>query len=126
MSNEINVPHTFSQLEGKFKRMETEVILDDGSKFSLTTYQKTSGDKCLLTYASVSKQLPCRGAGDAFLYGHRMGHDYHRVLEAAKLKRVTANAVTEQHGRYLSQLQMIVEAAKKYYGWTAITLEASK
>lgn len=124
MSNELNIPHTFSTLEGKYKRMETEVLISEDMKLSLTTYQKLSGDKCLMTYASVSKRLPTRTTGDAFLYGHSIGHDYHRVFETAKLKRVTANAVTEQHGRYLVQLPMIVEAAKKYYGVTILKLES--
>lgn len=118
MSNDINIPHTTSVLEGKYKRMETEVLISEDLKLSLTTYQKTSGDKCLLTYASVSRKLV--GHSAPFLYGHRLGQDYNRVFEAANLKRVTANAVTEQHGRYLVQLPMIVEAAKKYYSYTIV------
>ena len=126
MSNDLNIPHTTSKLEGNFKRMETEVLISDELKLSLTTYQRVSGVKALVTYASVSKRLPTRGAGDAFLYGHRLGQDYNVVFESANLKRVTAKAVTEQHGRYLVQLPIIMEAAKKYYGVTILKLEASK
>lgn len=113
MSNEINVPHTTSTLEGKYKRIETEVLIDEDTKLSLTTYQKTSGDKCLLTYATVSKKLV--GHSAPFLYGYRLGHDYHRVLKTSKV-RATANALKTQHGEFLVKLANIIEDAKRYYG----------
>ena len=123
MSNELNIPHTTSTLEGKYKRMETEVLISEDLKLSLTTYQKTSGDKCLLTYATVSRKVP--GHSTPFLYGHRLGQDYHRNFKATKC-RVTANAVKAQHGEFLVNLDSIIADAKKYYGVTILKLEASK
>ena len=119
MSNDLNIPHTTSKLEGKFKRMETEVLISDELKLSLTTYQKTSGDKCLLTYASVSRKLA--GHSAPFLYGHRLGQDYNRVFKAAKV-RVTANAVKAQHGEFLVNLAGIIKDAKAYYGISIVKL----
>jgi hypothetical protein len=113
MTNELNIPHTTSILDGKYKRMETEVLISEDMKLSLTTYQKTSGDKCLLTYASVSKKLD--GHSAPFLYGYRLGHDYHRVFKTSKV-RATANAVKAQHGEFLVNLANIIEDAKRYYG----------
>ena len=124
MSNDLNIPHTHSTLEGKFKRMETEVLISEDMKLSLTTYQRHTGDKCLLTYASVSKRLPTRTKDDAFLYGHSIGQDYHRVFKATKC-RVTANAVKAQHGEFLVNLAGIVEDAKKYYGVSIVKVEAT-
>jgi hypothetical protein len=112
MSNELNIPHTFSELEGKYKRMETEVMLTPEMKLSLTTYQKSSGDKCLMTYATVSKKL--EGHSEPFLFSHRLGRDYHRVFKTCKV-RVTAKAVKEQHGEFLKNIQGICEDAKRYY-----------
>lgn len=119
MSNEINIPHTTSTLEGKYKRMETEVLISEDMKLSLTTYQKTSGDKCLLTYATVSRKVP--GHSAPFLYGHRLGQDYNRVFKATKC-RVTANAVKAQHGEFLVNLDGIIKDAKAYYGISIVKL----
>jgi hypothetical protein len=123
MSNEINIPHTFSTLEGKYKRMETEVLISEDLKLSLTTYQRTSGVKELVTYANVSRKL--EGHSAPFLYGHRLGQDYNRVFKATKC-RVTANAVKAQHGEFLVNLDSIIADAKKYYGVTIVKLEAVK
>jgi len=117
MSNEINIPHTFSELDGKYKRMETEVLLSDDLKLSLTTYQRTTGAKSLMTYATVSKRL--EGHSAPFIYGYRLGRDYHRVFEDRKV-RVTVKAVTEQHGRYLVNIANICADARKYYGVTVL------
>ena len=112
MSNEINIPHTFSELEGKHKRMETEVLLNEDMKLSLTTYQRTSGDKSLMTYATVSKRVD--GHSTPFLYGHRLGHDYHRIFKVSKV-RVTGKAVKEQHAEFLVNIANICADARKYY-----------
>lgn len=123
MSNEINIPHTTSELDGKFKRMDTEVLISEDLKLNLTTYQRTSGVKALVTYATVSKKL--EGHSAPFLYGHRLGQDYNRSFKVAKV-RVTANAVKAQHGEFLVNLDGIIADAKKYYGVSILKLEASK
>jgi hypothetical protein len=117
MSNEINIPHTFSTLEGKGKRMETEVLLTEDLKLSLTTYHRTSGDKSLMTYATVSKRL--KGHSDPFMYGHAIGYDYHRVFKVNKV-RVTAKAVKEQHAEFLVNIANICAEVRKYYSVTIL------
>jgi hypothetical protein len=117
MSNDINIPHTFSELEGKHKRMETEVLLSEDLKLSLTTYHRTTGDKSLMTYATVSKRVD--GHSTPFLYGHRLGRDYHRMFKVSKV-RVTAKAVKEQHAEFLVNIANICADARKYYGVTIL------
>ena len=117
MSNEINILHTFSKLEGKHKRMETEVLLTEDLKLSLTTYRQTSGDKSLMTCATVSKRF--KGNSISNLYGHWLGRDYHRVFKVSKV-RVTAKAVKEQHAEFLDNIANICADARKYYGVTIL------
>jgi hypothetical protein len=121
MSNEINIPHTTSTLEGNYKRMDTEVLLSEDMKLDLTTYHNSFG--YLVTYATVSRKL--EGHSAPFLYRYQAGRDYNRVLKTAKM-RVTENAVKAQHGEFLVNLAGIMEDARKYYSIGIVSLEASK
>jgi hypothetical protein len=113
--SDINIPHTTSTLEGKYKRMNTEVLLREDMKLDLTTYRNSYG--YLVTYATVSRKVVAHS--EPFLYGHILGRDYNRMFKTAKV-RVTANAVKAQHGEFLVNLASIMEDAKKYYGVTIV------
>lgn len=119
--SDINIPYTTSVLEGNYKRMDTEVLLSEDKKLNLTTYRNVNG--FLVTYATVSRKL--EGHSAPFLYGHRLGQDYNRMFKTAKV-RVTANAIKAQHGEFLVNLAGIMEDAKKYYGVSIVSMEASK
>lgn len=108
--SDINIPHTTSTLEGKYKRMNTEVLLREDMKLDLTTYRNSYG--YLVTYATVSRKVVTHS--EPFLYGHILGRDYNRVFKTAKV-RVTANAVKAQHGEFLVNFAGIMEDARKYY-----------
>lgn len=105
---------TYSTFTSKEKRIESNASLPNGRQLSLVTHRDFNG--FLVTRASVGV------VKDGFVH-YLMGRDYSVVFERAKV-RMTKKSVECQHERYLSQLDMIAEAANRYYSVSIVQVGA--
>lgn len=107
-----NTPHeTYSTLTSKEKRISTIATTKAGRRLELVTHKDFSGN--LVTRVSA-------GVLDGQFFRFVMGRDFSRVLQRSQV-RMTAKAFQSQHNLYLDQLDMLAEAADRYYSVETVT-----
>jgi hypothetical protein len=114
----MNTTNTFQSLDGKFKSITTELMLDDDKRLDLVTRRNSYGK--LTTYATVAQRM--KGHSVAFMFGHSMGKDFNRMLACNDVKRITSKAIVEQHQKFLDNIDDIAKDALKYYKVTMVEM----
>jgi hypothetical protein len=113
MSNTI-ASKTYATFTSKEKRIETTAMLPNGMQLRLATFRDFHGN--LHTTASAAL------VEDGFVK-FRMGRDYMRTLERAKV-RMTKGNVEARHNKYLESLDQFALEAANYYGYTIVKFGA--